>query len=771
MPDNTNTPGRGVFLSYAREDTGAAQLIAEALRRAGVEAWFDQSELRGGDTWDQKIRRQIKDCGLFIPIISATTQARAEGYFRREWRQAADRTRDMASGVAFILPVVIDETKENDALVPEEFMHVQWMRLPEALPTPQFTKQVKALLESPRRAAVSSSTTAPTAPAPAAKKSSTGLIAIAVAVVALAGIGAWLWQSRQAAPAPTTVAAESKPAAPVAAVAADKSVAVLPFANMSEDKDAGFFADGVHEDLLTNLAMISQLKVISRTSVMQYRDTKKTIRQIGQELGVAYVLEGSVRRAGNQVRITGQLIDTRNDEHVWAKAYDRNLTDIFSIQSALAQEIAGALSAAISPETQKHLDRRPTENVAAYDLFLKARDVYNRSPTASPTALQKTEEMYQAVVDLDPKFAEAWGELAVIHALNIFWGQDGSAARLAKGEAAIAKAVALAPDNPTVIEDIGTFAYYAHRDYVKAAAQYRRLAELEPNNPQMHRSLGLILRRQGHWAESLVAMRRGLELEPANLNALRTMFEMYIHARRWDEARATQRRVIALMPDSRREELALWGWEALITGSTAGFEKYLAKLTPAEREEPVVRYFRKGTAVVERDWAEFKRLDELQPEFEDEEEPVVSAIVAGCAYWGAGDTAAAARRVAPFVESARARVEREPDNPVAISYWAQVQALGGHAKEALATIQTAMRLIPVSNDAMDGPNYVSTYLEILAIAGEDEKVLAELPGLFQLPLNFPPASYRDDPCFARLRDNPRFKAILDDPASNKAPLF
>jgi TolB-like protein/Tfp pilus assembly protein PilF len=776
MAESTTTPGRAVFLSYAREDTGAASLVAEALRRAGVEVWFDQSELRGGDAWDQKIRRQIRDCILFLPLISAVTQRRPEGYFRREWRQAADRTRDMAGGMAFILPVVIDDTRENDALVPEEFMRVQWTRLPEALPTPQFTRQVKQLLDAPRVAATGAVSTG-SAPATSLVSrlpfSWPPVIVAAAAVVALAG-GLWYLVGRPAVPA---VAAASAPApAPKPAVEAapkvdDKSIAVLPFANMSDDKDAGYFADGVHEDLLTNLATIAELKVISRTSVMQYRGTTKTIRQIGRELGVAYVLEGSVRRAGDEVRVTGQLINTGTDEHVWAKAYDRKLTDIFSIQSALAQEIATALSAAISPEAKKQLDRRPTNNPAAYELFLKARDFFNRSPIANPVAMQKTEELYQAVVDLDPNFADAWGELANIHALNVFWGRDGSPARLARGEAAIARAAALAPDSPEIIGDIGTFAYYAHRDYEKAVAQYKRLAALQPNNPVMHHSLGLVLRREGRWADALVSMRRAVELDPASVGYLRNMGEMCFHLRRWDEDRAYLHRVQELLPGNLREELFNANVEYSITGTLTAFDELWAKLTPAQREQPLARYFRKNAAMERGDTAEFKRLDALQPTFEDEEDPMTSALNAAAYLWGVGEKPAAAARAAPFVDQLRHQVETEPGNLVVRQSLGQMLILTGHGEEGLALLEALPGMLPTSKDAIDGPNYEYSLLEGYAMVGQNDKALAGLPAIMREPSLTTPATIRDDPCFAGLKSDPRFQAILADPANNKAPLY
>ena len=765
---------RPVFLSYAREDTEGAKRIAEALRSRGIEVWFDQSELRGGDTWDQKIRRQIKECALFVPVISATTQARGEGYFRREWHEAANRTRDMAAGLTFILPVVIDATRENEALVPDEFMRVQWSHLPGALPTPDFVEHVRQLLETPRRPIASGITThgAPAAKGPAAPSPSrsgpliVGLAALAVASAA----GLWFWLGRTPPPAvvpvgppqATVEAAAEAPAVP------DKSIAVLPFANMSDDKDTGFFADGVHEDLLTNLATVAELKVISRTSVMQYRGTTKTIRQIGKELGVAYVLEGSVRRAGNQVRVTGQLINTRNDEHLWARSYDRSLTDIFSIQSALAQEIAGALSAAISPETKKLLERRPTDNPAAYDLFLKGRDARNRAPIASPLGLQQSEDFFAAAVKLDPRFAAAWGELAVVHALNVFWGRDASAERQARGEEAVNHAALIAPDDPDVIGSIGTFAYYAHRDYEKAAAQYQRLAQLQPNNPVMHSSLGLIRRRQGHWAEALPEMQKAVELDPRNINVLRNLTDMLQHARRWDEVETMQRRLIALLPAQVREELALANFHFLATGSLKEADALLARLTPVQREEPSALYFRKLWAIDRGDTEEFKRLDRLQPFDAEEEDATQSAANSGTYLWSIGEKAAARERVAPFATEWRHQVETEPGNPIACSNLSFLEFLSGRTDEALKLAAHAMELMPESKDALDGINYVYFRLEICGMAGDKDAVLAGLPGLLSKPSNFTVAFVRADPCFAGLKGDPRWEAILSDPKFQRA---
>ena len=254
----------------------------------------------------------------------------------------------------------------------------------------------------------------------------------------------------------------SPTAAKPGAVISDKSIAVLPFINMSEDKDANaFFADGMHEDILTNLAFIRDLHVVSRTSVMQYRNTTKSINEIASELKVAYLLEGSVRRAGNKVRVTGQLIRAETDEHVWASSYDRDISDVFAIQAELSKSIAGALQAVLSPETKALLERRPTDSPAAYDAYLRARQLGNSGDYFDARAMVV---LLRRAVELDPKFAAAWAELAKREAF-IFFKMVQTPAQLALAKTAIDLAVQLAPEDPAVIKGLGYYYYYGHRDY------------------------------------------------------------------------------------------------------------------------------------------------------------------------------------------------------------------------------------------------------------------------------------------------------------------
>ncbi len=769
---------KAVFLSYAREDAEAAKRIAEALRAFGVEVWFDQNELRGGDSWDQKIRNQIKECALFVPIVSATTQARGEGYFRREWKLAVDRTNDMAAGRTFLLPLVIDDTREDEALVPDEFMRVQWTRLPAGRPSPEFVGHVRAILEAPLRPAARSRSAAPAATAHPAKPATAGRSpAIWIgAIVVVAAIAFFVFRSRSGPesaaplPVPPKPAAEpvaAKPAAgpAVAAPVNAKSIAVLPFENMSEDKDSGFFADGMHEDILTNLALVRELHVVSRTSVMQYRGTTKSVREIAKELGVAYVLEGSVRRAGSKVRVTGQLIDARTDEHIWAKAYDRDATDVFAIQAELSQAIATALSAALSPQEKQLLDRRPTENLAAYDAYLKARGLRQRNTGTA----QEGEPFLREAVRLDPKFALAWAELASSIAQSYLNDFDHSDARLAQAKAAIDTAVRLAPDDPDVIERLGDYYYYAYRDYERATEQYLRLAALRPNDAAVIGSLGFIHRRQGRWAEAVAELRRAAELEPRDLRFGHTLVLLLLGLNRYEEANAAQAQVIASAPDSlvdtAQTVLIPYAWH----GSMREGDALLGALTSTQPNDPLVLYWRKAWARAAGNWAEAVKLDQQHRYNDVFGEPHWSQdVTSAFSLWASGDQAAARALAASAIPGGKEEIAQKASATSWVTL-ASAYAIVGDKAEALRCAQAAKEMIPEAKDAVAGPPISSSCAQILAWTGDKDRALAEFARLLRTPFGENIYAAKANPGWLPLWNDPRFQALVNDPKNN-APL-
>ncbi len=766
---------QAVFLSYAREDADAARRIADALRSQGVEVWLDQSELRGGDAWDAKIRRQIRECALFVPVISAHTQERGEGYFRLEWKLAVERTHLMAEGVPFLAPVVVDDTPDSGAVVPAEFMRVQWTRLPGALPTPPFVSQVKRLLSRERRAGSGELEAGRPRPAIATR----GEVAAAPKTLAIPG---WMWAVLAAVlvivaagivvlrkPEPTAAPAAKSPSlspslSPPAA-AADKSIAVLPFENMSADKENAFFADGVHEDILTNLGQIAELKVISRTSVMEYRGTTKKIQQIASELGVAYVLEGSVRRAGNKVRVVCQLIDGRTGQHVLAPdPYDRDLADIFAIQSELAKNIAEKLQAVLSPREKAALERPPTENLAAYDLFLKARQLGERESNRQLRVSQR-QPLYEGAVRLDPNFALAWVGLAGTH-LEAFNYLDRTTVEAAKAKEAIDRALALAPDNESVVATLGNY-YIDVRDFPRAAEVVERLKRDFPNQARTFGMRARLAYRLGQPAEGLACYREAVKLDPRNSTAWESLQSSLWGGRRYDEAAACARKVLELVPDNlvRAFTRALIAFDA--TGSAAEVEKLLASLTPeVRRNDPT------AIAIVGA-WARIcGDADEVIRSSGEIGNPGpawggVRALAEACLAKGQTD------RARPILEQECTRLqgllEKEPDNADNWALLAYARAMLGDRAGALSARQKAMADPLISRGFSD--SYFHAWL------GNKDEALSALARAIETGIG---ASTTAAPLSVhRLRHglylwplvgDPRFEALLNDPKNN-APLF
>jgi TolB-like protein len=380
-----------VFLSYASEDLEAAQRIAEALRAAGIEVWFDKSALRGGDEWDASIRRQIKACALFMPIISANSHARAEGYFRFEWKLAIDRSYRMATGQAFLLPIVIDHTPNSDERIPDRFRELQWSRLPGGETSAVFIGRVTALLggemaiDSAVNPALSKGSAFQSRTHKRVRWTAVGLATLLV----VAAIGRLTWQQANMR---TSVAP-----APVA----EKSIAVLPFADLSEQHDQEYFADGLSEELIDRLSQSDNLRVIARTSSFYFKNKQATVVEIARTLRVSDVLEGSVRKNGSTVRITAQLVRGSDGSHVWSRTYDRKLIDILKVQDEIAGTVALALKAALASTAPAQQSEAASQ---AYNLILEGDFFFRRHEMGDP---QHATDLYRQAMQVDPKNARA----------------------------------------------------------------------------------------------------------------------------------------------------------------------------------------------------------------------------------------------------------------------------------------------------------------------------------------------------------------------------
>jgi serine/threonine-protein kinase len=324
-------------------------------------------------------------------------------------------------------------------------------------------------------------------------------------------------------------------------------IAVLPFENLSDQKESGAFVDGVQDDILTKLARIADLKVISRTSVMEYRG-KRNIRQIGDELRVSHVLEGSVRRIGARLHMNTQLIDTRTDTHVWAEQYDRNLNDLFAIQSEIAQRVAEQLHAKISTAEKLAIQHKPTGDLVAFELYSRARNI--NPSRAGATALGQAIDLLNQAVDRDPSFFEAYSDLGWIHGLIYFYGFDHTPARLALAEAAIQAALRLRPDAGETHLARAYHLYNGYRDYDGALAELEVARRSLPNASGIFELMGYIRRRQGRWEESTRNLERTIELDPRDVNMLYQIGDTYAFLRRYAEQKSTFNRILAIEPNN-----------------------------------------------------------------------------------------------------------------------------------------------------------------------------------------------------------------------------
>ncbi|TMP91980.1 MAG: hypothetical protein E6L06_04760 [Verrucomicrobia bacterium] len=362
------------------------------------------------------------------------------------------------------------------------------------------------------------------------------------------GIG-WWWTTlphkKLASPTPEGSQLQNIPA---------KSIAVLPFENLSEEKANAFFADGVQDEILTDLAKIADLKVISRTSVMQYKSgVARNLRKIGEELGVTHVVEGSVQRAATKIRVNAQLIDARNDAHLWAQTYDRDLADVFAIQSEIAKAIADQLQAKLSPNEKKAIEQPPTTDLAAFDLYSRAKSLLltaNFSATSEPD-VRKAIELLDEAVKRDPSFFDAYCQLAYSHEfVYAVSGFDHTPARLALAEAALQAATRLRPAAGETHLERANYLYYGRRDYAGALTELESVRRALPNDPRLFELTGYILRRRGDQEEGLRNLQRAAELDPRNFVTLQQIAVSYQYLGRCGEAIAALDRALSIVPDN-----------------------------------------------------------------------------------------------------------------------------------------------------------------------------------------------------------------------------
>jgi TolB-like protein/Flp pilus assembly protein TadD len=555
-------PSQAVFLSYASQDAEAAKKISEALRAAGIEVWFDQSELRGGDAWDQSIRKQIRTCALFLPIISKHTHERAEGYFRLEWKLAVDRSHLITAHKAFLVPVVIDDTGEDEEHVPEKFREVQWTRLPAGETGAGFVTRIQRLLSGDPSQAPTGTRRPAVAPG---GPSRWGLWVALVAVLAVAA-AAYLLLERSRTAKPTSAAGPMMHTEiPVAFTPPLHSLAVLPFVNMSGDPSQEYFSDGLTEELLNSLTRINELHVAARTSAFSFKGKDADIDTIARKLNVAAVLEGSVRRSTHTVRVTAQLVDAATGFHLWSQTYDRALGDVLALQTEIATSVANALKVTLLEDTGKRMELGGTTNLAAFDAYLRGKTTARTA--ISDNGTQSAITAYTEAIQLDPHFAMAFAERSIELSNYADFNARGPAVRVSfdKALADARSAVSLAPDLAEGHYALAVAFKEGYLEYAQANEEYERALALAPGSARILIAYGRQAAELGHTAAAVSAARRAVTLDPLNFHVHRQAGIAFLLARQYPDAIAAFRTAISLQPDWVRN-YALLGQPQLLLG-------------------------------------------------------------------------------------------------------------------------------------------------------------------------------------------------------------
>jgi len=543
----------------------------------------------------------------------------------------------------------------------------------------------------------------------------------------------------------------------------DKSIAVLPFENLSGDPDNAYFADGIQDDILTNLSKIGDLKVISRTSVMSYRGSgTRNARDIGKALGVATLVEGSVRRIGNRVRVNVQLINASNDEHIWAEDYDRDLTDVFAIQTDLAQKIVYTLQAKLSPNEKARLDRRPTQDPNAYLLFVQAHDYANRTDMFRDTSL-KAESLFEQAIKLDPNFSLAYAGLSMVESW-VYHSFDPLPSRRDKARLNADEALRLQPDLPEGHLALGFSYYYGDRDYQRALAEFEIAKRGLPNEAQAYMAIGAIQRRQGKWIESTGNLEKAAALDPKNVGILCNLGYSYMAQRNFEAADKIFDRAIAAEPQS----LQAAGMKAAVavqsTGDLSAVEKQFSSVPPGADPGGLITWIRVGILTLER---KFPEALQVAQQFPGETlatattAPCPKALLEGTLYLYQGDKEKARIAYGHARAVAEKLVREAPQDSARHGQLGVVLAALGQKEQAINEGKRAVELLPESQDAFDGPQGTASLAQIYAWTGEFDEAFRLLDHLLDVPNGLTVPMLKLEPMWDPLRKDPRFQALID----------
>jgi TolB-like protein/Flp pilus assembly protein TadD len=543
----------------------------------------------------------------------------------------------------------------------------------------------------------------------------------------------------------------------------EKSIAVLPFQNLSDEKENAYFADGIQDDILTNLSKIGDLKVISRTSVMSYRgDGVRNAREIGRALGVATLLEGSVRRAGNRVRVSVQLINANNDQHIWAEEYNRDLTDVFAIQTDLAQKIASSLQAKLSPDEKERLDRRPTQNSDAYLLYIQAHDYANKMDLAHTGSL-KAVPLFEQAIKLDPNFALAFAELSIVESW-LYHSADPTPLRRDKARLHANEALRLQPDLPEGHLALGFSYYYGDRNYDRALKEMEIAKRGLPNEAQAYMAIGAIQRRQGKWTESTANMEKAAALDPKNVTILDNLALNYIALRNFDAADKTLDRAIATAPQA-FGPVAFKAYVAVLSkGDLTLAEKQLSSIAADSDPNGMVTFPQWWLLMLQRNFPEALAVVEKFPGetlMIETTAPVPKALLKGIIHSLLGDKPKAQLELEQARIISDNLLREAPEDAARHAQHGVILGALGQKQEAIAEGKRAVELLPESQDAMDGPKITASLAQIYTLTGESDEAFRLVDHLLQVPNGLTVSTLKLDPAWDPLRKDPRFQALID----------
>ena len=601
------------------------------------------------------------------------------------------------------------------------------------------------------------------------------MIGAAIIIVAALALGGYFLSRHSApaaaagtAPAQATVASSAavSRATPVLASVPEKSIAILPFENLSEEKANAFFTDGVQDEILTDLAKIADLKVISRTSVMQYKTgVARNLREIAQQLGVAHLVEGSVQRVSNRVRVNAQLIDARNDAHLWAQTYDRDLADVFAIQSEIAKAIADQLQAKLSPAEKSAIEQRPTTDVTAFELYSRAKDLILNTGFSAIRAqnLRQGIDLLNQALARDPSFFAAQYQLAQAHDTFYTLAIDHTPQRLALAEKALQALSQLQPNAGETHLARANHYYSAYRDYDRALDELEVARSTTPNSPRIFELTGFIARRRGAHEDGVRNLQRAAELDPRNFFTLQQLSISYNLLRRYPEYIATLDRALSIKPDDPETKaargLAFLDWKADTRPLHQAIDELRAKQPEAVKSVADLWFI---CALAERDAASadlaLTALGDAQ--FGDNQTQLTTAFGRGLLARMMKDENKARAAFEAIRHSQQKMVQEQSDFGPTVCVLALIDAGLGRKEEALRESRRAVELVPLEKDALNGSDMIHYSAIAAAWVGEKDLALQNLAKATQLPGFLSYGRLKLLPWYDPLRGDPRFEKIV-----------